>query len=557
MLESLHIENMAVMARADVDFSPGLSVVTGETGSGKSVMVDCLLFLLGGRPVRDLLRSGTEKGTVSAVFSSPGEECLAYLADLGFEAGEELLLQRTLTADGKTQARLNGRAVTGAILRDVARYLVSVHGQNDNQLLLQKSAQAKILDGVADFGDSLSVYEAAYLRYTTAKAALASLQKDDAEKERLRDILQYQVAEIDAAHLKAGEEDELAARRLKLQHAEKIAQKSDFAYRVLYGNEKGNVVTLLERAALALSQLSDVVPAAGDCAEKLTAMRYEAEDVAMTAHDFVEVEEGDPTAALDRIEARLDLIAKLRRKYGADVSAILAFREKAAEKLAGLDNAQEACDRLQGEINAALAVMKKTDERLHAAREKAAKTLSDGVMRELVFLDMPNVSFAVTVTKTEAFGPTGRDETVFCIATNQGEPMLPLSRVASGGELARVMLALKSVLNDRDGVGTAVFDEVDTGISGKTARKIGIKLAEIGKKTQVLCVTHSAQIASLATAHFKIVKTEEQGRAYSVIVPLDERGRQAEVARILGGLSVTPAQAAAAADMIEEGRPYR
>jgi len=545
------------MARADADFAAGLSVMTGETGSGKSVMVDCLMFLLGGKPVRDLLRTGEEKGTVSAVFSSPGDECRAYLRELGFEIGDELLLQRTLTADGKTQARLDGRVITGAMLRDVARYLVSVHGQNDNQMLLQKSAQEKILDGVADFGGDRAVYTAAYQRYTAAAAALSALQKDAAEQNRLRDILQYQIAEIDAAHLQAGEEETLAARRLKLQYAEKIAKKSDFAYQVLYGNEKGNVVMLLERAAQALSQLSDVVPEAGATAEKLSAMRYEAEDAAVTAKGFADSEEGDATVALDRVEARLDAIAKLRRKYGADIGEILAFRAAAAAKLAGLENVGEETARLQSEIDASLAVMKEKSARLHQARVKAAQMLSDGVMRQLAFLDMPAVSFAVTVDTVDAFGPVGCDDVAFCIATNPGEPMLPLSRVASGGELARVMLALKSVLNDRDGVGTAVFDEVDTGISGKTARKIGIKLAEIGKKTQVLCVTHSAQIASLATTHFKIVKTEEAGRACSAVVPLDEAGRRAEVSRILGGLAVTPAQVAAAADMIEEGRPYR
>lgn len=557
MLESLHIENMAVMARTDADLTSGLVTVTGETGSGKSVMIDCLMFLLGGKPVRDLLRSGAEKGMVSAVFSSPGDECLAYLADLGFDVDDELLLQRTLTADGKTQARINGRVIPQSVLRDAARFLVSIHGQNDNQLLLQRAAQKKILDGVADFGGDMIAYEEAYGRYTAATTALDALQKDEAEQNRLRDILQYQIAEIDAAHLKTGEDEELTARRLKLQHAEKIAKNSDFAYRALYGNEKGNVVSLLDRAAQALSQLADVVPEAGAAAEKLTALRYEAEDVAMTAHDLAGSEEGDVTAALDRVEARLDAIEKLRRKYGGNIREILAFRAAAAERLAGLDNREEECARLSGEIDAAMAVMKVKSARLHEARTAAAKTLSDGVMRELAFLDMPAVSFVVTIEDTGTFGPTGQDEITFCIATNPGEPLLPLSRVASGGELARVMLALKSVLNDRDGVGTAVFDEVDTGISGKTARKIGIKLAEIGKKTQVLCVTHSAQIASLSTTHLKIVKTEEAGRACSVIVPLDEAGRRTEVSRILGGLSVTPAQVAAAADMIEEGRPYR
>ena len=557
MLESLHIENMAVIAHLDVDFREGLSVITGETGSGKSVMIDSILFLLGGKPVRDLVRGGAEKGLVSATFSDIGEECSTYLRENGFDDGDELLLQRTLTEDGKSQARLNGRVIPQSMLRELSKYLVSVHGQNDNQLLLQKSAQEKILNGIADFGDALEQYRCSYQEYLSLKEALAELNRDSAEKNRLRDILDFQVREIDAAHLKAGEEEELLARRVKLQNAEKIATQSNFAYRVLHGSEKGAATILLERAAQALSQISGVVPEAEGLSAKLTEMRYEVEDIANTVRDYAEDAEGDPSKALDKVEGRLHTITKLCRKYGADIPAVLQFREDAFARLHALENADEETERLLKELRELEAKMRVLADVLHEARVKAAAYLGRRVCEELVFLDMPGVRFAIQVERGEELGPLGQDSICFSIATNPGEPLLPLAKIASGGELSRVMLALKSVLNDRDGVKTAVFDEVDTGISGKTARKIGIKLAEIGQKTQVFCVTHSAQIASLAATHFKISKTEENGRAVSSVSRLDDVGRVAEVARILGGLSVTEAQMLAAKEMIEEGKCYR
>jgi DNA repair protein RecN (Recombination protein N) len=413
------------------------------------------------------------------------------------------------------------------------------------------------LDAIADFGTDLAEYRRLYSERSEAKAAMEALDRDAAEKNRLRDILKFEIAEIDAAHLKPGEEEELLSRRSKLQNAEKIAKQSEFAYRALYGNEKGNAALLLEKASLALSQLSGVIPEAAEAAEKLMGMRYEVEDIANTARDYAEDGEGDPTQALNRVEGRLDVITKLRRKYGVDIAAVLAFRNEAYQRLQGLENADEELERLQRVIAAAEKEMHSLSDRLHEARVAAAAALGRDVGRELAFLDMPSVRFAITVTPTAGFGPNGCDEIAFCIATNPGEPMLPLSRIASGGELSRIMLALKSVLNDRDGVQTAVFDEVDTGISGKTALKIGIKLSEIGRKTQVLCVTHSAQIASLAATHFKIAKHEAEGRAYATIAPLDGEGRVAEVARILGGLSVTEVQLQAAAEMIEEGKRYQ
>lgn len=556
MLLSLHIENMAVIATMDVDFPKGLSVITGETGAGKSVMIDSLLFLLGGKPQRDLVRSGTDKATVSAIFGALTVEVQTLLSELGFDPGEELMLQRTLTADGKSQCRLDGRVITQGILREISRRLVNIHGQNDNQLLLSLPAQAKILDASAELGNLPAAYRAAYVEYSEARRALEELQKNSAEKERLRDILRFQIGEIDAARLKPGEEEALVAKRGKLQNAEKISKQCEFTYHVLYGSEK-SAALLLERAASAMSSLSVVIPEAGEMAAKLSEMRYEVEDIANTARDFVDENEKDSTAALNRVEERLDLISKLCRKYGKDIPEVLAFREKAAGDLHLLENKEDAEAELTKTLKESEAEMQRLAGELHTLRAKAAAALSARIREELTFLDMPGVRFEIRVRETGEYGAAGDDDVAFLLSANPGEPLMPLERVASGGELARVMLTLQSVLNAKDGVGTAVFDEVDTGISGKTARKIGIRLAEIGKQTQVLCVTHSAQIASLAGAHYKIVKHRENDRVFTTVRQLNDAERVDEVARILGGLSVTRAQTDAAAEIIEEGKAYR
>ncbi|MBO5355332.1 MAG: DNA repair protein RecN [Clostridia bacterium] len=557
MLDSLHIENMAVISSLDVDFSSGLSVITGETGSGKSVMIDSLSFLLGGKPSRELIRTGEQQATVSGVFTDLGQDCLSYLREAGLEIEDELLLQRTLCVDGKVKNRLNGRVIPQSMLRELSGFLVSIHGQNDNQLLLRREVQAKLLDSVSDLDETLKSYEEVYTALREARAALSALHRDGAELNRLRDILSFQIGEIDAARLKKGEEEELLVRRAKLQNAEKITKQAEFTYHVLYGSEKGSAALILERAAQSMRQLSSVIPDAAIAAEKLMNMRYEAEDIANTARDLAADTEGDPTVALNKVEGRLDTITKLRRKYGEDIEAILAFREEAAKKLSTLEHSDEEEARLGGEIRELEQKLKALALTLHDSRCAAARALSERVQAELAFLDMPSVRFEIAVTQGDTFTPTGNDRIEFCISTNPGDPLAPLSKIASGGELARIMLALRSVLNDRDGVKTAVFDEVDTGISGKTARKIGIKLAEIGKSTQVICITHSAQIASLASAHYKISKLEKNDRAFTQVQLLDEKGRIAEVARILGGLSVTQTQTQAAAEMIEEGKCYR
>lgn len=557
MLDSLHIENIAVIKSLDVDFGAGLSVITGETGAGKSVMIDALSFLLGAKPKRELLRTGEEQATVSAVFSQVGGACLSYLSENGFDAEDELLLQRTLAADGKVKARLNGRALTQGMLRELAAFLVSIHGQNENQRLLDRATQSAVLDSIAEFGDRLSHYRRQYAALRAAQKELAQLKTSSLEANRLRDVYRFQIAEIDAAKLQAGEEEELLARRTRLQYAEKIVKQSEFSYHILYGSEKGAATLLLERAAKSLHQLSAAIPTAAELSEKLMSMRYEVEDIANTVRDFAEETDGDPTEVLNRVEARLDAITKLRRKYGEDIPAILEFRRETAQKLALLENSEEEEARLSHEIKRLEGELYELAAELHEKRAQAAESLSRRVLKELAFLDMPSVRFEISVTNTGELGAQGSDSVEFLVATNKGEPAKPLAGIASGGELSRIMLALKSVLNQMDGVGTAVFDEVDTGISGKTARKIGIKLAEIGKGSQVISITHSAQVASLATAHYRIAKQESEERTFTTVTRLDEAGRVQEVARILGGLSVTKAQSDAAREMIEEGRAYR
>ena len=557
MLDSLHIENIAVISSLDVDLSKGLTVITGETGSGKSVMIDALAFLLGAKPARELLRTGERLAIVSGVFSSVSDECIAFLEDCGIRCDGEVILHREMTAEGRVKNWINGRSATQGTVRDLALFLCNIHGQNDNQTLLQRQTQEKILDGICDLSADLAAYSNVYAAIKKAKASLLALKQDAAAANRLRDVLAFQIDEIERAKLRVGEEEELLERRTKLQNAERIAKQSEFAYHVLLGSEKGSAALILERAAAALTGLSGVIPEAAELGAKLDEMRYEVVDVAERARDVTADVDGDPSKAHDRVESRLDTITKLRRKYGEDEAAILAFLEDAKRQLFALENSEEEEKRLQKEINALDKELKALAKRMHTARVTAAAELDRRVEAELAYLDMPSVRFSISVEETDTYTAKGNDLIEFRIATNKGEPLAPLSRIASGGELSRIMLALRAVLNDRDGVGTAVFDEVDTGISGKTARKIGIKLAEIGKKTQVLAITHAAQIASLATSHLKIAKTEQEGRAVSTLTPLDEAGRVAEVARILGGISVTETQENAARELIEEGRAYR
>lgn len=556
MLESLHIQNIAVIKSVDIDFSEGLCVLTGETGAGKSLLIDSVSFLSGGRVSRDLIRAGEDKALVSALFSPPEGELAVALSELGIDLpeGDSLLLQRVLTRDGRSTARINGRAVTQSILREAGALLINIHGQSDNQKLMQASAHRTLLDDYAQDGDELALYRELYGEWKAVRDEMASLRRDVAERIRLREMLEFQIKDIDAAKLKAGEEEKLTERRDKLLHLEKINRQVSLACRALCDGEKATVVALCDRAEGALTSIAGIIPECDELIERIGAIRAEAEDIAERVREFADEDVGDPTAELDKLEGRLDTISRLGRKYGVGVEAILQFREEAAARLVAIDTADERIEELEREEEGLRKRLADRAAELTEIRRSSAKALSEAVRESLTFLDMPKVRFEVAVKPAAEFGAYGCDEVEFLLSANPGEPLGAMTRIASGGELSRIMLAIRSVLNERYGVPTAIYDEVDTGISGRTARKVGIKLATIAKASQVVCVTHSAQIGSLADAHYVIEKKETvsggETRAETSVRRIEEADRVEEIARILGGLDVTESQRAAARELI-------
>ncbi len=558
MIESLHIENIAVIRQLDVEFGNGFTVLSGETGAGKSILIDSLKLLLGSRADRELIRSGEEKATVSAVFRGIPEQTVQTLSGMGFEISDDsIMLSRTLTPTSSV-ARLNGRGITMALLREVAGTLVSIHGQNDNQQLLDSRSHIALLDAFAGCEKEKQEYAALYRQVLHLRNELETLREDERERTRMCEMLRYQMGDIDKVKPKQGEEEALSELVLKLRNAEKIRKCCALADRALQGGEKSmGAVYLTERAAAALESVSDAVPEAAKLAERLNDLCYELEDIAGCLSSLNDFDGENPTAKLDRAEGRLDAISKLKKKYGGTVEEILAFREQTAEQLYVYEHAGERREDLENELRIKEEEARRAAAVLTGCRKKAAEGLRSGVRENLAFLDMPKVRFDVGIRTSKDLNANGVDEVEFLIATNLGEPLQPMAKIASGGELARIMLSLKNILNLSDGIGTVIFDEIDTGISGKTSRKVGIKLKEIGKEAQVICVTHSAQIASLAEHHFFIAKHEKEGRTETFLSELDGEGRVDEIARILGGLSVTEVQRNAAKEMIAEGELYQ
>lgn len=558
MLASLHIENIAVIKSVDIDFTAGFSVFTGETGAGKSIIIDSIGLLLGKRADRDLIRTGESRALVSAVFEALSEETVGALAESGIEPDEEgrLLIQRTVQADGHSSVRVNGRAVTLAVLKEIGSVLVNVHGQNDNRLITDTQNQIRILDSYANTKDALNAYHVLYGELCEVRRAIRDVSVDEAERLRETEMLKFQLADIDALSLKEGEEEKLEQKRGRLRNIEKISKNTSFAYRALKGSEKGSAIYILSRALQAVKQLADVIPQAAEIAANLEENMWQLDDVAERILEFGGDEEGDPTELLNRVEARLDAINRLCRKYGKDVAEVLSFRDRAAARLLALEGADGRLEELRKAEQDCLKRVLAAASRLHEMRAAAALQLEKEVADALAFLDMPRVRFQISLAKRQRHGEVdfdhnGFDDIAFLISANPGEAPAPMARIASGGELSRIMLSLKSVIADKDGIPTVIYDEVDTGVSGKTARKIGMKLKDAGERTQVLCVTHSAQIASLAGCHLVIEKAEKDGRAETSVRTLSQGERVDEIARILGGLSVTDAQRRAALDMLE------
>ena len=568
MLDTLHIENIAVVREADINLGRGFTVLTGETGAGKSIIIDAINLLLGARPQRDLIRTGESTAVASAVFSDIPTDLAAQMTDAGLRLDEDggLFLQRSVQADGKASTRIGGRPVSVSQQKEFIGSLIAIHGQHDNQQFLRPEMHIRYLDDFAGVETLLSEYTVLYREYNDIRAKIKSLQKNEQEKARMAELLKYQITDIDSGKLKPKEEEALLQKRDKIRNAEKIAKQVKLICHALYRSEKGySAVELLDRAVSALDGMTEIMPEAAAFSEKLSGFRYEIEDIAETVAAYAEDEEGDPTLLLDKIETRLENISKLKKKYGATVEEVLAYRERAAADLDDITLSDEKIAELQKQLSQKQTMLDAAAEKLTAARVAAAQTLSVRIMEELAFLDMEKVRFSVDIhplaqgsdgeDDASRYGARGRDCVEFLISTNPGEPLKPLEKIASGGELSRIMLAAKCVMAASEQISTMIFDEVDTGVSGKTSQKIGIKLKELGKTgCQVICVTHSAQIAALADAHLYISKHEVDGRVETSVVPLDEDGRISEISRIIGGIEITDAIRATAKELLAGGQ---
>lgn len=558
MLLSLHIENIAVIKSLDVDLGKGFIALTGETGAGKSIIIDSINMLTGGRFSRELIRTGEKKASVSGVFSIDERAAKERLLELGIEADEEgkIMLQKSVTDDGHSQIKVNGRTITAAVQRELCEVLINIYGQNETIQLMKKANHITMLDEFSKNDDALSDYRKTYEEYTSLKKATENLLSGDKEKNRLIEIYKFQISEIDDAKLKVNEDVQLEAECKRLQSLEKITKQTSFAYRVLYSSDKSASVTyLLDRAATSVLQIADVFPDGEEIAEKLKSYRYEIEDIAERISDFGEMglDGGNPTERLNKCEGRLAAIDKLKRKYGSTIEEILEFRGEIAEKLDAIEQSDDKIAENKAKLKELHSELCRKASVLTERRKASATLINDRIADVLTFLDMPKVRFDVAINESDP-NRNGFDDVEFLVSTNPGEPLKPLAKIASGGELSRIMLSMKSVFADKDSVGTLIFDEIDTGVSGKTSRKIGIKLKSIAKDLQVICVTHSAQIASIADMHFYISKGESDGRAVTGLTLLDDDGRINEIARILGGIDITDIQKTAAAEMIAEGR---
>ncbi len=558
MLRSLHIENIAVIKTLDLEIADGFTAMTGETGAGKSIIVDSINFLLCNRTGRELVRIGQSRAEVSAVFDGIGGVIAEELSVLGIECEDgELSLGRTLSADGRSNCRINGKGVTQAILRRAGSLLVSIHGQNENLKLTDPAEQLRLLDAAAHSDEMLAEYGVIYSELMGIRRETEVLCRDEKELNQLRDMLEYQIKDIAALKLKVGEEERLLVEKKRLLSLETIKKQSDIALRAIHGNERGITASyLLAKAADALRRISDVYPEYREYAERLETCRYEADDIAaevMSRSGAADADDADPTARLDAIEARLDAISRLKKKYGSTVDEIIEFKTNAEARLAALESSDDRLADLRRREGELAESLEKTGTALGELRRAAAASIEGRVAESLVFLDMPKVRFCISVERLDEPTSHGYDRVELRVAPNPGEQPRSLAKIASGGELSRIMLSLKSVMADLDGVPTVIYDEVDAGISGKTSRKVGIKLREASAASQVLCVTHSAQIASLAANHLLITKTERDGRSESDVTYLDMNGRVEETARILGGINITEAQRAAARELIADG----
>ena len=534
MLELLHIENIAIIEQADIAFRPGFNVLTGETGAGKSIVIDAMSAVLGQRASRELIRTGMDHAFVSAIFSGLPEELTE---DMGI-SGTELLLQREIHADGKNVCRCNGRPMTVTQLRTLGSRLLNIHGQHDGQQLLDEEQHILYLDRFGQVQPLLDSYRAAFNGVQELRRQIGTLQMDEAEKERRVDTLRFQINELERAKIKEGEEEELAARRSFLRNSEKFIAAVEGAHYSLSGDDSGDgAVGLLRQALEHLAPVRGLDESYEELCRRLEATYSEVYDLAYTIEDKREDFDFSPTE-LDEVEGRMDQLYRLKKKYGPTVEEMLAYLDKCRQELDAIEYAGDTLLQLEKRLTKAEKAAQQAAEVLSERRKTAAKEMEKQVLTELRQLDMGKIRFQVDFEE-KALDSDGIDQVRFLMSANVGEELRPIHKIASGGELARIMLALKNVLSEQDQVGTMVFDEVDTGVSGRAAQKVAEKMARISRKKQVLCVTHLPQLAAMADTHFAVEKGETNGRTYTRVKELERAERRAELARLTGGSRIT------------------
>ena len=555
MLELLHIENIAIIEAADIEFAPGFNALTGETGAGKSIVIDSLSAVLGQRTSRELIRTGAEKAFVSAAFSGTVPELTETLG-IQPEADGTLLLQREIQTDGKNVCRVNGRPVTVGQLRALGARLLNIHGQHDGQQLLDEEQHIVYLDSFGRVETLAITYAEKYKDFTDIRRQIGALQMDEAEKARRVDTLQYQIEELRRAKLTPGEEEELTARRGMLRNAEKFLDAVAGADYALNGDDSGGgALSALRHAQDALGGVRHLDDAFGQLYERLGEAYSEVYDIAATVEDKrgeLDVSPGE----LDRVESRMDLLYRLKKKYGATVEDMLDYQARCEAELAQIEDAGDTLARLEQALSKAEKEARQAAQALSDARKAAADRLTSQILAELQQLDMGKIRFAVDFAE-KPLDSDGMDTVRFLMSANVGEELRPIHKIASGGELARIMLAMKNVLSEQDHVGTMVFDEVDTGVSGRAAQKVAEKMARISRRKQVLCVTHLPQLAAMADTHFSVEKGERGGRTYTEVRRLDREQRRRELARLTGGSHVSQTMLDGAEELLVQAEKFR
>lgn len=566
MLRELHIKNVAIIEETSVEFNEGFQALTGETGAGKSILIDSINMALGGRSNRELIRTGADFASVELAFEADNDETLKNLSDLGIGCEDGVItVNRRIQTDGKSKCYINGRLTPLNVVREVGALLITIHGQNDNQSILSPKMHIKFVD---EYGGNYSVleeYRKQYQKVRGIKTEIAALESDEREKEKLIELLTFQTEEIQAAKLKSGEEEELEERRSFLQNTEQISESAEGAYFALYGSEDGSGGGACDGVSAALRQLEavkDIVPKFSELYDTLSSVMADMDDAMHELRGFADTVEYDRDE-LDNIESRLSLIFNLKRKYGSTVDEIIEYGEKSLERLEAISQSDEKRAELKAKLAKETEALDKLASALTETRTKSAVKLQECIMNELADLDMQKMRFSAEITRlTEADGSTrytsdGCDNVEFLISPNPGEALKPLAKIASGGEMSRIMLAVKSVLSDTDNIDTMIFDEIDTGVSGRAAQKIAEKMSDLADGRQILCITHLAQIAAMADSQYLIEKHSDEGKTSTTVKCVEGEMRTRELARIIGGVKVTELTLNAANEMLDMANEYK